>query len=382
MAGVSMPNNPLLKLKSAGQSVWLDNLSRPLIQDGDLARLIREDGVSGITSNPVIFRNAMLSGAAYDTQIGELIDQGKPTIAIYETLAINDIQAAAGLLMPVFTGTGGADGFVSLEVSPHLARDTRGTVDEARRLWETVARPNVLIKIPGTDEGIPAIEECLASGVNINITLLFSLEAYRKVMEATFRALERRREQGAPLDTVASVASFFLSRIDTKVDGELSVRIASGERSAEARRLQGRAAVASAKLAYGLWKEMHAGDRWAALLAAGARVQRPLWASTSTKNPDYPDVMYVAPLIGPQTVNTMPEVTLDAFRDHGEVAPTVEQGLDEARGVMRQLAALGIDIDRVTDELIEEGIQKFAQPFDELLAALEGKRAGLAAAQG
>ena len=377
-----MQNNPLLQLKAAGQSVWLDNLARPLITGGELARLINEDGISGITSNPVIFRNAILSGNAYDTRIESLIARGESTQEIYEALVIADIQDAADLLRPTFEASKGTDGFVSLEVSPHLARDARGTVHEARRLWEAVARKNILIKIPGTEQALPAIEECLAAGINVNITLLFALDAHRQVIEAYFRALERRRDRGEPLDTVASVASFFLSRIDTKIDGELDALSENGEPAEEARLLEGRVAVASARLAYGLWKEMHAGERWAALAGSGARAQRPLWASTSTKNRDYSDVMYIEPLIGPETVNTMPEVTIEAFRDHGRVALTVEQGVDEARNVMRRLAGLGIDIDRVTAELIEEGIDKFVKPFDELLSALESKRATLAAARG
>lgn len=376
-----MQTNPLLQLKARGQSVWLDNLSRPLLTEGDLERLIGEDGISGITSNPVIFRNAMLSGTAYDTSIAKLIGQGKSTVAIYETLAIADIQNAADLLRGVFTSTAGVDGFVSLEVSPHLARDAQGTLDETRRLWQAVNRPNVLIKIPGTDEAVPAIETCLAEGININVTLLFSLEAHRAVIEAYFRALESRRDRGEPLEAVASVASFFLSRIDTSVDRSLDEQIARGEQADEARALKSRAAVASARLAYSLWKEMHLGDRWASLAAAGARVQRPLWASTSTKNPTCSDVMYVEPLIGPDTVNTMPEATIDAFRDHGRVAVTIEKELDEARAVMRGLAALGIDINQVTTGLVNEGIDKFVQPFDELLATLESKRMTLSASR-
>ena len=376
-----MQTNPLLQAKERGQSVWLDNLARPLITDGDLERLIREDGISGITSNPVIFRNAMLSGTAYDASIATLVRQGKSTVAIYETLAIKDIQDAADLLRPVFTSTDGVDGFVSLEVSPRLARDAEGTLDEARRLWQAVNRPNVLIKIPGTAEAVPVIETCLAEGININVTLLFSLDAHRAVIEAYFRALETRHERGESLASVASVASFFLSRIDSSVDSALDERISCGEPAAadEARALKGRTAVASARLAYGLWKEVHLGDRWATLAAAGARVQRPLWASTSAKNPAYSDVMYVEPLIGPDTVNTMPEATIDAFRDHGRVEATIEQGRDDAHEVLRRIAALGIDIDQVTTDLDNEGIDKFVQPFDELLATLESKRTTLSA---
>ncbi|MFQ5718579.1 MAG: transaldolase [Acidobacteriota bacterium] len=369
-----MPTNPLIALNRAGQSVWLDNLARPLIAGGKLTRLIREDGISGITSNPVIFRNAMLSGTAYDAGIHDLAAVGRSTREIYETLAIEDIQAAADQLRPVHEATAGVDGQVSLEVSPHLARDADGTVAEARRLWEAVDRPNLLIKIPGTSEALPAIEECLATGINVNITLLFSIDMHRQVIDAYFRALTRRQAAGQPLNTVASVASFFLSRIDTAVDAELDALIARGDGADDARALAGRAAVASAQLAYGLWTEMHTGDRWAKLARGGARVQRPLWASTSTKNPDYSDVMYVEPLVGPSTVNTMPEVTIDAFRDHGEVARRVDADLPGARDVTHRLAGLGVDLPAITDRLVSEGITKFIDPFDELLATLDGKR--------
>ena len=373
-----MTRNPLLLLGEQGQSVWLDNLTRVLLRDGTLARLIKEDGLTGVTSNPSIFKNAMTTGTAYDAPIRELAKGGRDAVAIYEELAIEDIRGAADLLRPVYDRTRGADGFVSLEVSPHLARDTRGTTDDARRLWRRVERPNVLIKIPGTAEGIPAIEACLAEGININITLLFSLAAHRAVIEAWFRALETRQANKRPIDRVASVASFFLSRIDVKLDRELDALIARGDRADEARRARGRTAIANARLAYQLWKEMHAGPRWKKLQDAGARFQRPLWASTSTKDPGEPDVKYVEPLIGRHTVNTMPDETIDAFRDHGRaVADTVEQGLDEARGVMQVLKTLGIDIDRVTGELVVEGIDKFVKPFDALMQALEEKRQAL-----
>jgi len=373
-----MTRNPLLLLGEQGQSVWLDNLTRVLLRDGTLARLIKEDGLTGVTSNPSIFKNAMTTGTAYDAPIRELAKGGRDAVAIYEELAIEDIRGAADLLRPVYDRTRGADGFVSLEVSPHLARDTRGTTDDARRLWRRVERPNVLIKIPGTAEGIPAIEACLAEGININITLLFSLAAHRAVIEAWFRALETRQANKRPIDRVASVASFFLSRIDVKLDRELDALIARGDRADEARRARGRTAIANARLAYQLWKEMHAGPRWKKLQDAGARFQRPLWASTSTKDPGEPDVKYVEPLIGRHTVNTMPDETIDAFRDHGRaVADTVEQGLDEARGVMQGLKTLGIDIDRATGELVVEGIDKFVKPFDALMQALEEKRQAL-----
>jgi transaldolase len=320
----------------------------------------------------------MTSGDAYDRQIRSLADQGRPAADIYEALAIEDIRGAADVLRPVYDRTGGTDGFVSLEVSPHLARDAQETINEAQRLWKAVGRPNVLIKIPGTDEAMPAIEECLARGINVNITLLFALAAHRKVIEAHFRAMERRRERGEPLKNVASVASFFLSRIDVKVDKMLDEMIrGGGEEGTQAKPVRGRTAIANAKLAYELWKEMHAGAQWKRLEAAGARYQKPLWASTSTKDPSEPDVKYVEALIGPHTVNTMPDETVDAFRDHGKVQDTLERGLDDERHVMQRLAALGINIDRVTADLVEEGIDKFVKPFDALLEALEEKRKAL-----
>lgn len=370
--------NPLRQLKQHGQSVWLDNLSRALIKSGELQRLIDEDGISGITSNPAIFAAAIAGSDAYDGQIRELADGGIDTLTLYETLAIDDIRAAADLLRPTFDATGGADGFVSLEVNPHLARDTDGTLDEAERLWQTVDRPNLMIKIPGTPEGLPAIEEALYRGVNINVTLLFSVDAYAEVMQAHLRALERRHAEGLPLDGVASVASFFLSRIDTLIDKQLDA--VGGEGAEAAAALRGETAVASAKSAYRLWRGMYSGERWERLAAAGAQVQRPLWASTSTKDPSYPDTKYVEPLIGDLTVNTMPESTIEAFRDHGAVAPgSVEQGVGEAGTVPTHLAALGIDLHAATERLVEEGIAKFEQPFDSLLENLEEKRAALVA---
>jgi len=375
-----MSKNPLLAVKELGQSIWLDNLTRALVRKGGLERLRDEDGISGVTSNPAIFNAAMTKGSDYDDQIRSLAEAGKSAGEIYETMAIEDIQGACDLLRPVHESSGGTDGFVSLEVSPHLARDTEGTIAEARRLWGEVNRPNVLIKIPGTPEGVPAIRTCLTEGININITLLFSLDAYAQVMEAHLDALEARHEAGKPLDAVASVASFFLSRIDTKVDGQLDAMRKKGENAEKAAALRGKAAIASAKMAYARWKGVYAGSRWDALAAAGAKFQKPLWASTSTKDPAYPDVMYVEPLIGPHTVNTLPDVTIDAFRDHGRVAETVERDLEEAQRALAGLDALGISMTQVTDELVEEGVKKFIDPFDALLADLEEKKKSLAGA--
>jgi transaldolase len=375
-----MATHPLLELNKLGQSVWLDNLSRPLVRSGELARLVAEDGITGVTSNPAIFRKAMTEGDAYDETIARLAQEGRSTMEIYEALAITDIQDACDVLLPVYQRTEGRDGFISLEVSPLLAADTEGTVTEAARLWKAVDRSNLLIKIPGTPEGVPAVEACLARGINVNVTLLFSLEAHEAVIDAHIRALETRAGRGEGLSGIASVASFFLSRIDVKVDKQLTIIAASGEQAEAARALLGKVAVANAKLAYRLWEEKMDSDRWRKLAAAGAQVQRPLWASTSTKNPDYPDVMYVEPLIGPHTVNTLPGETIDAFRDHGRAAVTIGLGLDEARATMAGLVALGIDIDQVTDELVREGVAKFVTPFDELLASLEAKRTNLTAA--
>jgi transaldolase len=362
--------NPLLLLATQGQSVWLDNLSRPLVRDGGLAALLRDDGIKGITSNPAIFHKAMTGSAAYDDDIARLAGAGKDVNGIYEALAIQDIREAADLLRPIHAATKGEDGYVSLEVSPHLARDMAGTVSEARRLWRAVDRPNVMIKIPGTLEGLPAIRACLEEGININITLLFSIDVYKRVVEAHHQALAARLAAGRPIDAIGSVASFFISRIDTSVDAILA-RLPGGPA------LQGEAAIASAKLAYHHWREVHAGAEWRRLAAAGARPQRLLWASTSTKNPAYPDVKYVEPLIGPKTVNTMPDETIVAFRDHGRVAATLEAGLDEARRTLARLAEAGVDLHLVTADLVEEGIRKFVDPFDALLAALAAKRAAL-----
>ncbi|TDI32071.1 MAG: transaldolase [Acidobacteria bacterium] len=375
-----MASHPLLDLKQHGQSVWLDNLSRPLIRSGELQRLVREDGITGVTSNPAIFNKAMTSGTAYDEAMTKLVQAGKTTLEIYEALAITDIQDACDVLRPVHDATGGSDGFVSLEVSPHLADDTQGTIEEAARLWNTVGRRNLLVKIPGTAAGVPAVEACLTRGINVNVTLLFSLAAHADVIDAHIRALKTRAGKGEDLRQIASVASFFLSRIDVKLDPMLASMARDGEHATKARDLMGKVAVANAKLAYGLWQGKMESADWRALAAAGARVQKPLWASTSTKNPDYSDVMYVEPLIGPHTVNTMPDETIVAFKNHGQAGLTVTSGVEEARATLASLADLGIDMDRVTDELLAEGITKFVKPFDDLLAALEAKRESLATA--
>lgn len=364
--------NPLLELADLGQSYWLDNLTRRMIENGELKNRVVKEGLRGITSNPAIFSKAITNGQEYDAQIKRATAAGGSIEAVYEALVVTDIRNACDILRPVFDETDGIDGYLSLEVSPHLARDTEGSVAEGRRLWQAVDRPNLLIKIPGTAEGVPAIEQLLFEGINVNVTLLFSIESYQAVAEAHMRALERRLAAGLPIDKVASVASFFLSRIDVMVDGLLKEKATPA-----AKALLGKAAIANAKLAYRQFKQNITGSRWKALAAKGGRAQRMLWASTSTKNPDYSDVMYVDTLIGPHTVNTLPEETIAAFADHGTVASTVEEGLDDAAATMAAIAELGIDFAMVTRQLEEEGIQKFIDPYVALLEALKGRCAKL-----
>jgi transaldolase len=366
--------NPLLRLIECGQSYWLDNLTRGMIKSGDLERRVREEGLRGVTSNPAIFHKAIAGSEDYDPQIKELAAAGKEVAEIYERLVVADVRDACDVLRPVYDASQGVDGFVSLEVSPHLAHETEGTMLEARRLFQAVHRPNLLVKIPGTSEGIPAIEEMLYEGININITLLFAIERYEAVAEARMRALERRLAQGKEVSRVASVASFFLSRIDVLTD-KLLGNLTKAKPDPAAERLLGRFAIANAKLAYQSFKRMIAGDRWRRLEGKGARVQRLLWASTSTKNPRYSDVYYVEPLIGVNTVNTMPNETIAAFADHGKVVEdAVAAGIEEARQVPADLRAVGVDPDRVTEQLLREGVQKFIEPFDKLMGTLAEKR--------
>jgi len=368
--------NPLLQLMQYGQSYWLDDLTRGMITSGELQQRVTEQGLRGITSNPSTFHKAISDSQDYDTQIERLVHDGDDAAQIYEHLAVADIQESCDILQPVYTDSDGTDGFVSLEVSPHLAHDAEATMHEVRRLSKAVDRPNVLIKIPGTPAGIPAIEEMLYEGINVNITLLFAIKDYEAVAQAYIRALERRMAEHLPLRNVASVASFFLSRIDVLVDELLSHRLpAAGSKSdgPRADQLMGQTAVANAKLAYQSFKRIFAGDRWQALTAEGARVQRPLWASTSTKNPAYRDVCYIEPLIGPHTVTTMPADTIAAFADHGVVEPTVEANLDQAHQILRDLEDVGINLDYVTQRLQDEGVQKFIDPYDALMDALSTK---------
>jgi len=368
-----MSDSRLHKLSKLGQSVWIDFLSREMLQTGGLERLMRDDAVVGVTSNPTIFQKAISQGDLYDEQIRDCLDEHDEPKEIFWRLAETDIGNACDLLRPVWDGTGGKDGFVSIEVDPNLAGDTQATIAEARRLHEQIDKPNLYVKIPATKAGLPAIEEMIASGKNINVTLIFSLERYGEVAEAYIRGLERLADTGGDVSRVASVASFFVSRVDTEADKRLDEMGGHDE-------LKGKLAVANAKLAYQRYKEIFSGPRWDALAAQGATTQRCLWASTSTKNPEYSDVLYVDELIGSETVNTMPEETIQAFQDHGEVAPTLEQGIDKAKRLFDQLAEVGIDYDDVTRVLEEEGVQKFADSFSELLDGIAAKRGELAAA--
>jgi transaldolase len=368
-----MGTSRLHRLAEYGQSVWIDFLSRDMLRNGELERRMRDDAVVGVTSNPTIFQKAISSGAAYDEQLREVLEEERDPKEIFLRLAIKDVEDALDLLRTVWDEGSGQDGYVSLEVDPNLASDTAGTIEEAQRLHETIDRPNLFVKIPATKAGLPAIEEMIARGRSINVTLIFSLERYTEVAEAYIRGLERLVETGGDPGTVASVASFFVSRVDTETDRRLDEIGGHDE-------LKGKLAIANAKLAYQRYKEIFAGERWEALSSKGATTQRCLWASTSTKNPAYRDVMYVEELIGPRTVNTMPDETIEAFQDHGEVAPTLEQGIDEAKRVFEQIEQAGIDYADVTDTLEREGVEKFADSFAELLEGIRAKSGELAAA--
>lgn len=374
MSNASRRRNPLLVLRELGQSVWLDYIRRKMLVSGELERLIAEDGLAGMTSNPTIFEQAIGGSDDYEEAITRLARRGADAVSIYRELTREDIALAADRFLPLYHATEGRDGYVSLEVSPHLARDTDATVVEAEALWASLARPNVMIKVPGTPEGLPAIRRLIASGINVNVTLLFSVERYLEVAEAYLAGLEARAQQGAALAPVASVASFFLSRIDVLVDERLDARSEPA-----ARALRGRTAIACARLAYRAYRRIYQHRRWAALAAAGARTQRLLWASTGTKDPAYSDVMYVDALVGPDTVNTMPPQTLAAYRDHGDPAPRLEHDLEEAEALGERLRALGIDLREVARQLEHQGIDKFVAPYDKLLATIEARRRALAA---
>ena len=369
-----MTTNRLHALHAAGQSVWLDFIDRTILRNGELARMIRDDAVTGMTSNPTIFEKALAEGTEYDEQILSA-PPGLTAWDLFELVETTDVRTACDAFAGTYRAAGGADGFVSIEVSPGVSRDAEASIAEAKRLWATVGRPNVMVKIPGTIEGARAVRALIADGINVNITLLFSIDAHRRVIDAYMSGLEDRLAAGHEISGLASVASFFVSRVDTEVDKRLDAIAAAGDAATKDRAmaLKGRAAIANAKLAYRSFLEQFASERWAALAARGARVQRPLWASTSTKNPAYRDVVYVEELIGPDTVDTMPPATIEAFLDHGVVARTVDQNVREAERVMAQLAELGIDFRAVTDKLLVDGLASFQKSFDSLIAGLERK---------
>ena len=373
-----MSENRLHRLHDAGQSIWLDFIDRTILRNGDLARRIRDDALTGMTSNPTIFEKALAEGTAYDDQL-KSAPAGRTAMELFEQVETSDVRDACDLFAPVYQATHGADGFVSIEVSPGAANDARATVAEAQRLWAMVDRPNVMIKVPGTSEGAVAVRTLIGAGINVNITLLFAIDAHRRVIDAYLAGLEDRVKAGKPVAGIASVASFFVSRVDSEVDKRLDT-IAATRTGPERDRLlalRGKAAIANAQLAYALFRQSFSGARWSALQAAGAGVQRPLWASTSTKNPAYRDVMYVEQLIGPDTVNTMPPATIDAFRDHGEVQRTVDADVAGAERTIADLRAAGIDLDEVTDKLLREGLASFQKSFDSLTAGLAKKSAAL-----
>ena len=367
--------NPLKKLSDLGQAPWLDDIRRGLIESGDLDKLIEEDGLRGITSNPSIFQKAIADSDEYDDAIRELAQKGKSTEEIYFELATTDIRNAADRFRPLYDEHNGERGFVSLEVSPHLAHDTQGSVEEGRKLWSMLDRPNVFIKVPGTKEGLAAITQLISEGISVNVTLLFGLPPYREVTEAYLKGLEKRLESGESVEGVASVASFFLSRIDVLIDEKLDQLIDSSPEDADtAKALRGEVAVASAKQAYQIYKEIFEGERFKALAEKGAKPQRLLWASTSTKDPSFSDVKYVEALIGPETVNTMPMETLEAYRDHGQPEARLEEDVDDAKKTLDKLSDVGIDLDEMTQQLENEGVEKFVKPFDNLMDTLESKR--------
>jgi transaldolase / glucose-6-phosphate isomerase len=363
--------NPLAQLPKAGQSVWFDQMERKLVSSGKLAQMIEEDDLRGLTSNPTIFEKAIGGSEDYDAQLRMLATQGKSRDEIYDELVIEDISNAADVFAPVFEKTNGDDGYVSLEVSPLLASDTARTSSEAKRLFTRLGRPNVMIKIPATAEGIPAIERTIATGINVNVTLIFSNEVYAQVIEAYLRGLETRAAQGLPIGHIASVASFFVSRIDAQADKQLDAKIKDDPSLAD---LKGKVAIANAKMAYALFREVFTSERFMKLRDKGARVQRPLWASTGTKNPQYSDVLYVESLIGADTVNTVPPATYDAFKDHGKVEPTLEENLDEARRVLDTFEAKGFSLSAITTKLTAEGVKSFNESFEQLMMTIEARR--------
>ena len=377
-------SNPILAIENQyGQSIWMDNLSRDIIESGELKQSITDKGIRGITSNPAIFEKAIAGNKIYDQAIEAGIRANKSVPEIYEDLIFTDIRNACDIFMPIYEESDGLDGYVSIEVPPDLAKDTDSTIKEARRYYQAVDRPNLMIKIPGTPEGLPAVEQAISEGMSVNVTLLFSVQSYIDTAEAYIRGLEKRAAAGGDISKIASVASFFLSRIDVMIDNRLDHKLesAEGEAKAKLEAIRGKVAIANAKIAYQKYKEIFNGDRWDALVAKGAKVQRLLWASTGTKNPAYSDVMYVDELVGPDTVNTLPPSTIDACVDHCDPASRIETDLDAAQKVIAGLKddAVDIDLDEVMDELLEEGIDKFIKPFESLMSSLETKVKQLAA---
>lgn len=377
--------NHLLEIRDYGQSIWMDNLSRDLVESGELKKLIETRGLRGITSNPAIFEKAIAGNKIYDADIEAAIRAGKPLMEIYETLVFEDIRNACDIFLPIYEESEGLDGYISIEVPPTIAHDTQKTIEEARRYHKEVNRPNLMIKIPGTSAGLPAVEQVISEGISVNVTLLFSVQSYINSAWAYIRGLEKRVEKGEDISKIESVASFFLSRIDINIDGKIDALLAKGTdqltTEAKLKAIKGKVAIANAKIAYQEYKKIIADPRWIALKEKGANVQRLLWASTSTKNPEYSDVMYVDELVGPDTVNTLPPNTIEACADHCDVAPRVETGVDEAYNLIQSLSDPDVDINlsEVMEELLDDGIAKFVQPFESLMKSLQEKVDRLAA---
>jgi transaldolase len=374
-----MATNQLLEIKKYGQSIWMDNLSRDIVQSGELKDLVENKGICGITSNPAIFEKAIAGNAIYDADIEAGIKAGLPTYKIYESLAFADIRNACDILRPVYDATEGLDGYVSIEVPPTIAHDTEATIKEARRYYQEVGRENLMIKIPGTEAGLPAVEQVISEGISVNVTLLFSVQSYVNTAWAYIRGLEKRAAQGQDISKISSVASFFLSRIDSNIDGKIDAKLKKGvddiTQEAKLKTVKGKVAIANAKIAYQEYKKIIQTEQWKALSAKGANVQRLLWASTSTKDPSYSDVMYVDELIGPDTVNTLPPATIEACADHCNVASRVDTGVEEAYNLIESLKDpdINIDINKAMDELLVDGIDKFVKPFESLMGSLETK---------
>lgn len=374
-----MTTNHILEIQAYGQSIWMDNLTRDLIESGELKKMIETRGIKGITSNPAIFEKAIAGNKIYDADIEKGIREGLPTYKIYESLIFEDIRHACDIFRPIYEASNGLDGYISIEVPPTIANDTEATINEARRYYQEIGRENVMIKIPGTSAGLPAVEQVIADGINVNVTLLFSIDSYINSAWAYIKGLEKRAAEGKDISKIASVASFFLSRIDSNIDSRIDKKLKAGVENinveAKLRDVKGKVAIANAKIAYQKYKEIIESDRWQALAAKGAKVQRLLWASTSTKDPNYSDVMYVDELIGPDTVNTLPPNTIEACADHCDVANRVESKVTEAYTLIESLKDpdIDIDIDQVMDELLTEGIEKFVQPFQSLMDSLETK---------